>query len=291
MTRGQASGKWDDLESLFSAVEERIGLKLRERDKVLLAKHTKQVLEQECVSLDRYIQELRRNISIYSSDKWIAIEELITTKETYFFRDLGQLRGIEDIVFPQLFCPSQSLKEIKVLSAGCASGEELYSLCMLMAEYKQVSWIGLQRVSGIGLDISRVAIEIAKQGMYKERSFRGIDNRFKLLREKYFDRYISKNKAVIYKIKPLFLGQTKFYECNILNYPYSMVSSGTVDLIVCRNVFIYFNEVSIRRCLDAFHSLLRPRGFLVVGHAELKGYEREYFNVIMHRDTLIYQKR
>jgi len=274
-----------ELNQLVLMIEQRIGLEFSQWDSTVLHRFLQKELVHQQMTLSQYVQLLSQG-GAQAKAAWESIAEVMTTKETYFFGDMGQLLGIQEVVMPELLNIVKPFESINIMSIGCATGEELYSLGIIMREHQLGKCF---RVNAIGTDISRSAIEIARSGLYEERSFRSAMTELGVLREKYFVPVV-KNGKEMYRIRPDLFDRIAFYQHNMVTDAFYMVWPGTLHLIVCRNVFIYFNEKSIVRVLKKFSELLMPGGFLVVGHTELDGYHKEDFATIVHKDTAIYQK-
>ena len=275
-----------ELNQLVLMIEQQIGLGFSQRDRAVLHRFLQWELARQQMTLGQYVQLLSQG-DAQAKAAWESLAEVMTTKETYFFRDMGQLLGIQEVVIPELLNMAQPFASITIMSVGCATGEELYSLGIIMSEHQLGKCF---QVNAIGTDVSRSAIEVARSGLYGKHSFRSTTTELNVLREKYFVPVV-KNGKEMYQIRPNLFNRIEFYQHNMVTDAFYMVWPGTVHLIVCRNVFIYFNEKSIVQVLKKFSELLMPGGFLVVGHTELDRYHKEDFVTIVHKDTAIYQKR
>jgi chemotaxis protein methyltransferase CheR len=182
----------------------------------------------------------------------------VTTNETYFFREIGQLRALVGEIFPELLLQRRERGggPITVWSAGCASGEEPYSIVMLAEQ------AGLDPASELRVyasDISRRALRRARQGVYREASFRETEP---TLRERYF---IPQDGH--WRIRDEVKKRVDFIHINLMDRS-RIALLGALDVILCRNVMIYFDAESKRRALDTFQGKLRPGGHLLLGHSE-----------------------
>jgi len=182
-----------------------------------------------------------------------AVDEL-TTNETYFFRELSPLRALVNEIIPE-FQQSAS-RPVSIWSAGCSSGEEPYSVLMLARE------AGLEPGKDIHLyasDISRRVLHKARRGVYREASFRDTESYY---REKYF---VEKDGS--HCIRDELKRHVDFIHLNLVDRG-KIAILGTMDVILCRNVIIYFDAETKRNVVHTFHDKLHPGGYLLMGHSE-----------------------
>ncbi len=172
----------------------------------------------------------------------------LTINVSEFFRNYEQWVKLEKVVIPKLMKKS---KELKIWSAACSTGEEPYSMVMLLTRFFPLSQIKI-----LAADIDDEAINQAKQGLYREKS---LDNIPRDLREKYFEKIGSS-----YKISEEIKSRVEFKKMNLLadTYPTGF------DLIVCRNVMIYFTDEAKDEMYRKFNASLRDGGILFVGSTE-----------------------
>ncbi|NOY92288.1 MAG: protein-glutamate O-methyltransferase CheR [Deltaproteobacteria bacterium] len=183
--------------------------------------------------------------------------EILTTNETYFFREDYQLRAFVNEVLPGI-AEDPALREqhrLVVWSAGCSTGEEAYSLAMLIDDSGLFpDW----DIRIIGSDISRRVIERAREGVYGASSFRAMPPQYL----HYFDE-VSTGRRVSARIRAM----CHFGHLNLLDSERAAVV-GRVHAVFCRNVLIYFDEESRRRVIEGFYERLLPGGTLLLGHSE-----------------------
>jgi chemotaxis protein methyltransferase CheR len=200
---------------------------------------------------------LLRNSTSGDGELGQLIDEL-TTNETYFFRELEQLRALITEILPglQLERGRRGNAPVAIWSAGCSSGEEPYSVVMLALEAGLVPGVDLRVYAS---DISRRMLRKARRGEYRETSFREADPR---LRRKYFV-----EKDGLWRICDEVKRHVDFNHMNLLD-PSRMMMLGTLDVILCRNVIIYFDTEVKRRLIQVFWEKLRAGGHLLLGHSE-----------------------
>lgn len=203
-----------------------------------------------------FLEELRK--AEPGSEVFEAAANLVPNRETSFFRDVGQLHGFID----QLL--DTSLQEtsgpIRILSAGCANGEEAYSLAMLC--FENLHRFYCRQVAIHGVDVSHEAIQRARAGAYGAAAFAKAGRGPEGWRDRYF-----RKEADGYQAKSFLRAALTFQQANLVD-PASLVGMGGYDAIVCRNVLIYFDRATLEATVDRLLALLRLGGILLLGHAE-----------------------
>ncbi len=177
----------------------------------------------------------------------------ITVPESFFFRNLEQLEILVDFVRQRLL-EGPVGAEVRIWSAGCSQGEEPLSLAMLLKETLPYDCAG--RVHILGSDISRAAITAAREGIYSPWSFRGLDGDRKRV---YFDRLDERR----YRIRPDIRSMVEFRHCSIQEQ-LALILSGSIDVILFRNVAIYLVEEILEPLCDRLCSALKTDGLLCV---------------------------
>lgn len=178
----------------------------------------------------------------------------VTTNLTKFFRNEPQFDALKNYVFSDLMKKNDNEKIIKIWSAGCSTGEEPYTIAMLAHEYfgKYKDW----QVKIIASDISLKSLLIAKEGYYDF-------NRVKNIPEKYLKTYFDKIGQG-YRIKDFIKKMIYFDYHNLMH----KASYKNLDIIFCRNVIIYFDKKGQEFVINKFYNLLKPYGYLFLGHSE-----------------------
>jgi chemotaxis protein methyltransferase CheR len=193
----------------------------------------------------------------------------MTINVTEFYRNEKRWKVLQEKILPRLL--SQS-KKLKVWSAACSSGEEPYTIAMVMSNFLQLSDISIKAT-----DIDANAIAKAKLGIYPERSLNEVPG---VIKQKYFSK-----EGDFYSVSSQIKNTVSFRKHNLLADPYE----SNHDLIVCRNVMIYFTEEAKEEIYHNFSSALRPGGVLFVGSTE------QIFNPAKYgletEDTFFYKKK
>jgi len=180
---------------------------------------------------------------------------LILIKETFFFRDDRQLNVLTKNILPELI-ERKKEKEIKIWSAGCATGEEPYSIAMAIMESHLPDD---SNVSVYATDISEGALERAEGGIYNKSSMRAID---KEMLNKYFT-----HRDGQYFLNDQVKRRVHFETVNLIE-PYFLMEEESIDIVFCKNVIIYFRLDTVKKVIRRFYNALTNGGCLFVGHSE-----------------------
>jgi chemotaxis protein methyltransferase CheR len=201
--------------------------------------------------------------------------ERVTTRETYFFREQFQLDGFQREILPALIA-RRGAAPLTVWSAGCSTGEEAYTIAMLLAENAR----GGSRV--IGSDISQRGIATAQQGIYGPSSFRTTPEP---MRERYFEPV----GAGTWRVREAIRRMCNFVPLNLLDTA-RYAELGAVDAIFCRNVLMYLSTQARRRIVEGFYEALVPGGYLLLGHSESLISVSTRFDLVNLTTDLVYRK-
>jgi chemotaxis protein methyltransferase CheR len=270
-------------QAFIRLITKHTGLEIRERDKATLT--DKIFLRMKALKLDlpeSYYQLL--NLSTPEShQEWQSLIITLTNIESYFFRDQEQFSLLRNYILPELIQRKQNNKKIRICSAGCSSGEEPYSLAILLKELLP----GLEQwdLMILGIDINQDALQKAKKGIYRPWSFRRVDTE---IMQQYF-RLTNDH----YHLEPTIKNMVKFQSLNLVQelFPRPNLELEELDLIVCRNVFIYFEPSAIATVLNKFYNALQPLGYLITGHAELYGQDLSRFKTKVFPESVVYQRQ
>jgi chemotaxis protein methyltransferase CheR len=205
------------------------------------------------------------------------IDEL-TTNETYFFRERNQLRALIEEVLPELRERRQGAGPISIWSAGCSSGEEPYSVVMLALEAGFEPGRDLRVYAS---DISRKMLQKARRGEYRPASFRDTPSE---LQKRYF-----LEREGHTRISDDVKRHVVFTHLNLLDRA-RIALLGTMDVILCRNVIIYFDLETKARVIKTFEEKLRPGGYLLLGHSESLINITSAFELCHLRNDMVYRR-
>ena len=185
-----------------------------------------------------------------------AIVAALTTNETYFFRDPRPFGALKQHVFPSLVEAAGSNRRLRVWSAACSTGQEVYSLAMLL--YQHFQELRRWDVEVLGTDLNKDVVERAKEGTYRQVEVgRGLP-------AKYLARYFER-AGPRWRVRDELRGWTRFEPLNLVK-PWPAI--GPFDLVLLRNVLIYFDDPTKASILRAAAGVLHPHGVLVLGATE-----------------------
>jgi len=207
----------------------------------------------------------------------------LTTGETYFFRDQGQMKVLSQSILPELIERNRGQRSLRFWSAGCSTGEEAYSLAILLDELPTdlSDW----RISILGTDINREALAKAQQATYSEWSFRQVDRQ---RQQRYFRLHWNR-----WELDPRIRRQVRFRPFNLVTEMFPEIGGDIdrVDLILCRNVFIYLEPGKVKQIADKMTAALVEGGYLMTGHSELYAHHLGGLRTRVYPDSIVYQKK
>jgi len=215
-----------------------------------------------------------------ATEEWEALARAFTTGETFFFRDHGQFDLMRFRLLPELIARHRSDKILRLWSAGCASGEEVYSLAMLvdMLLPERDGW----NILILGTDIDSNAIAKAQRGRYGKWSFRMVPPD---LQQRYF--HLEGNEWIL---DERIRRRVTFRVSNLVGEPFPGSELYGMDIILCRNVFIYFEPAAVFAVATKFAATLREGGYLLTAHTELIGHSVRELESRMFAEGVVYQR-
>ncbi|MBP1682063.1 MAG: chemotaxis protein methyltransferase CheR [Proteobacteria bacterium] len=230
------------LQDLLHYIKREIGVDLLSKNSVIETK-----LRLFCERKEIY--SFRKLFEALQHDKMLRQDliDLVTVNETYFYREESQLDMAVNFAL--------TIPNVRILCAPCASGEEVYSLSMMLQERRREP----REFSITGIDINSEAIEKAQKGLFSERSLHKLDQR---LKEKFFT-----HEERFYRVKREYFSSTSFTKVNIFEHEF--LSLGKFDIIFSRNMLIYFDDEFRLKTIERFATLLKPDGKLFLGHADI----------------------
>jgi chemotaxis protein methyltransferase CheR len=231
-------------------------------------------------SLDLYFSALQGSET--GGSLWEELIKALTVCETYFFRDPDQIEALRCNILPDLIARHWSDRTLRLWSAGCSSGEEPYTLAILLRQL--LPDIDHWRILILATDINRHALHKAALGHYRSWSFRETGES---LRATYFDHH-----GEHYELIPPVRQMVTFAYLNLAEeiYPSHATDTTDLDLILCRNVTIYLPETVISAIAHRFHRCLSTGGWLIVGPSETNDTIYKNFQVLKFGGAIVYQK-
>ena len=216
----------------------------------------------------------------HREQEFVELMDILTTNETYFFREDFQLKAFVEEVLPECMAVKSARgdRSLRIWSAGCSSGEEPYTLSMLLLEQKILTgW----RVEIVGTDISQRVLQLARKGVYGKSSFRVTDD--------YYLRTYFEAAEGGHRVNNQVRERVSFSQLNLFDVNRLMLL-GKMDVIFCRNVIIYFDQTAKKQVIDSFHRNLNNGGFLLLGHSESLMNISTAFTLRHLKHDMVYQK-
>lgn len=218
---------------------------------------------------------------LFGEDRESELERLleaVTIRETYFFRECAQLHALRDDVLPELSQMNAESRRVRIWSAGCASGEEPYSVAMLVASHPSIAgW----EVNIVGTDLIASAVEAARSGVFRDGALRATSDEQRA-------RYFEHEGPNVWRLDERVRKQVTLERRNLLDGP--PPDSEPFDVILCRNVLLYFSDAARRRAVEIFHDALREGGWLLLGHAESLLSMRTPFRLVHLGRDVVYRR-
>lgn len=209
-----------------------------------------------------------------------TVIDLTTTNETYFFREGYQLKAFTEEILPDIIARKRE-KTLRIWSAGCSTGEEPYTIAILLMELMQKGVLQGWHIDILGSDIAQRVLSVARKGVYGQSSFRETDERY----FSYFEADEGGKRKVNDEVRKLIT----FTHLNLLDS--SKISLlKTVDIIFCRNVIIYFDMKAKKKVIQGFYDKLDSGGYLLLGHSESLMNISAHFELKHLKNDLVYQK-
>jgi chemotaxis protein methyltransferase CheR len=224
------------------------------------------------------IRSVKEYMDLISSEKGRTeigtLIDVMTTNKTSFFRESAHFDYLADEILPRI-----DQRRLRFWSAACSSGEEPYTLAMVLRE--AIPAIDQKDILILSTDISAEMLETARTGIYANDRMAGIP---RALVQKYFER-VTGGTEQHYRVRPALRKLIRLAPLNLMQ-PWPM--KGPFNVIFCRNVMIYFDRPTQQRLVNRFWELLEPGGFLFVGHSEgLSGIRHDF----QYMKPAIYKKR
>lgn len=187
--------------------------------------------------------------------EWPRVMDALAVNETYFWREIDQIRAIVEVVVPRL-ADAWRGETLQIWSVPCSTGEEPLTIAMVLNE---AGWFSRLPIRIVGSDASPAAVQKARRGRYRERSFRNLSP---ALRERYFVQ-----AGEEWQVSAELHGRITWDSVNLQSAP-EVARWAASPVVFCRNVFIYFSEASIKRTVDLFGRHMPPGGYLCIGASE-----------------------
>lgn len=254
---GQAAGSLSQstFRELQGLIYEQSGIYFAENKKYVLEERLRPRLgTRGCDSFEDYYYLLRYDA--WRDQELTALYDLVTTNETYFYRDRQQLLAFTDTILPDVLAANAERKTLRIWSAACSTGDEAYTLALLLVEMPALAdW----SIEIFGTDISEAVLEAARRGRYDAYALRNVPP---AQLKRYFD-----EDGKQYVVREPLRRLVKFMTLNLNDGSRMKIMRG-LDVVFCRNCLIYFGEEAKGRIVQSLSDALRPGGYLVIGFSE-----------------------
>lgn len=266
----------DELYSQFSSfLEQQCGIVLGNNKQYLVKSRLSPLVQK--YQLGSLSELIRQAMSLRERDIRAAVVDAMTTNETLWFRDNYPFQLLNDRLLPEF---AQQRRSVKIWSAACSSGQEPYSISMIVQEFQKRRPGSLSNVQIIGTDISPSMLEHCKKGEYDALALaRGLSAE----RKRQFFEDIGQGR---FRVKDFVRKNVSFRPLNLLD---SYALLGKFDIIFCRNVLIYFSADLKSKILNQFASALNKDGYLMLGASESLTGLTERFEMIRCNPGIIYK--
>ena len=265
---------------LRNVIYKKSGIFYSDSKKYLLeGRISKRLIANDLASFEDYVQLIKNSPS---KDELNKLFDVITINETYFFRAEQQFEAFQNIVAPEILKHKKSLKKstFRIWSAASSSGEEAYTIALIIAEKIQPLYPDVQ-FQIVASDISNSILETAKKGVFKEYSVRNIP-------PLYMNKYFKKN-ANNYILSQNIRNMVRFVNINLYD-PIAIRSISSCDVIFCANVLIYFDIPSKQKVVSSLYDALNPNGYLFIGYSESLHGISKAFKLIHLPKAMAYKK-
>lgn len=216
-------------------------------------------------------------------DDIAALARQLSIGETYFFRDPNLFAALEQHILPPLIAARRAAadRRLSIWSAGCSSGEELYSLAIVLS--RLLPDVREWDLHLVGSDINPAALAKARRGVYRDWSFRGLPQALRSI-------YFRTNGEGEYDIRPTLQQRIHFIHHNLAgDEPPPMLPATGYDLVLCRNVLMYFDDAVIEHAVRRLEASLADDGWLAVSAAESGHPAFSRYTAVFYEDTLLYR--
>lgn len=203
-------------------------------------------------SFSQYLESVKNN----SKDEITMLVNKLTTNYTYFYREESHFEYLREVILPQKEKENKS-KLLNIWSAGCSSGEEPYTIAIVLDDYFK-SRINQWEIHINATDISEKVLSKAREGVYSKDSLKRLPESYK---KKYFKKINNNEYEVIPEIK-------KYITFKVFNLMDNILERNKYDVIFLRNVMIYFNSETKEHIVNKIYDATKPGGYLLIGHAE-----------------------
>ncbi len=258
--------------NIRDCIYEKCGIYISDTKKYLIENRLARIIQENNIkSFEDYLHIIKGNSN---GSELNRLFDAVTTNETYFFREPQQLDVFADEILPKL---SRQKKRMKIWSAACSTGEEPYTISMIMVE----KLLSPRNFDIYASDISQGVLHSAQNAVYNSYSVRNIP-------ESYLKKYFS-NNGHLYHLNSFVKNTVQFIKINLIDEK-KMKSFRGIDVIFCRNVLIYFDTKAKQKTVSYLYDSLKPGGYLFIGVSESLHNVTRAFRPCVINKVIIYQK-
>ncbi len=243
-----------DFVRLHTFIKQKYGIDLSKKKQLIVGRLSNDIVAQGYNNFTDYVNYILSKASPSDIDKML---NRLTTNYTFFWREEDHFEFFRDTVLPYLEKNKRS-RSLAVWSAGCSTGQEPYTLSMIMKEYFGAK-AGMWDTRVLATDISQNALKAAQNAQYDEESLSKLPRGW---REKYFDRT---PEPGVWAVKPSLKSNVIFQTFNLMD---PIRFKTKFDVIFCRNVMIYFDAETKHKLVNRFYDASNPGAYLMIGHSE-----------------------
>ncbi|WP_347329502.1 CheR family methyltransferase [Marinimicrobium locisalis] len=282
-----AAGKRDNFDQaefdhFRQFLQEACGIALGDNKQYLVSNRIRRLLEEyKLSSFSDLVRALKQNSNRRLKEQVI---DVMTTNETFWFRDTYPFEYLHNQLLPQwMQSENRMAGPVRIWSAACSSGQEPYSISMMVEEFRRQRMGALARpVHVVATDLSSLVLDQARRGEYDRLSVvRGLS-------PERLARYFDNPTENVWRVKPIIRDRIEFKAWNLLD---SYAGLGKFDVVFCRNVLIYFNAELKQRILEKIHGSLKPGGVLFLGSSEGLGGAARLFEMVRCEPGILYRAR
>jgi chemotaxis protein methyltransferase CheR len=226
-------------------------------------------------SVRQYLARIRGD-----EDERQQLINAVTINETYFYREDHQLAALSNAILPDIVRHRRPGDLIRIWSLPCSTGEESYSIAIWLLE--QWPLVDAYHVEIVGSDIDTAVIAAAREGRYGPRALARLPD---TVRDAYFEPEYRHRRRIVEDLRE----SVTFTHVNLMDAG-SMAAAGRFDVILCRNLLIYFDDVARQTAAAHFHEALNPGGYLCLGHSESMARIDDRFTFVRLDDAMVYRR-
>lgn len=270
-----------DFDRLAEVIYRKAGIRFEQKKIYYLAKRVgKRMLALNINTPGNYVRFLK--FQDHSGTELQNFLNLLTINETYFFRDFNQLQAFAEYCLEKLVSKKKEGgdRSIRIWSAGCSSGEEPYTLAIILMEMldNPAEW----DLNILASDIDQEVLKKARTAVYKARSLKDIP-------AEYIERYF-RQSAGLYHLDAKIKDMVTFRHINLSDRK-QIRTCNNFDFIFCRNVLIYFDDISRKKVVDHYYIALNKGGYIFLGSSESASRINSAFKIEKSGSHLVYRKK